>query len=79
MQERISGEVGILYGFEGGCEWHGWLTKWIDMVEAEERKIKDRETAAHEQGEQLHKQHEKKKPEHKDEKKGTKESGGGKK
>ena len=49
------------------------------MVEAEERKIKERETAAHEQEKQHHKQHEKKKPEHKEENKAEKKSGGDKK
>ena len=57
--------------------------EWIDMVEAEERKMKEREAAAHEQSEEHHKQHEKKKAEHKDEKKDekkdTKKSGGDKK
>ncbi|CAD6589082.1 MAG: hypothetical protein ASARMPREDX12_003584 [Alectoria sarmentosa] len=43
--------------------------QWRDMVEVEERKIKEREAAAHEQEKQHPKQHEKKKPEHKDEKK----------
>ena len=41
----------------------------IDMVEIEERKMKEREAAAHEQEMQHHKQHEKQKPEHKHEKK----------
>lgn len=42
------------------------------MVEIEERKIKEREAAAHEQEKQHHKQHEKKKSEHKEEKKDDK-------
>lgn len=51
----------------------------IDMVEVEERKIKEREAAAHEQEKQHHKQHEKKKSEHKDEKKDEKKGSGDKK
>ena len=54
-----------------------------DMVETEERKIKEREAAVHEQEKQHHKNHEKKKPEHKeekkDEKKDEKKGGGDKK
>lgn len=57
--------------------------QWRDMVEAEERKINEREAAAHEQEKHHHKQHEKKKPEHKeekkDEKKDEKKGGGDKK
>ena len=52
---------------------------WIDMVEVEERKMKEREAAAHEHEKQHHKQHEKKKPEHKDEKKDEMKGGGDKK
>lgn len=65
----------------GGC---GMADTRADMVELEERKMKEREAAAHEQEKQHHKQHEKKKPEHKDEKndnekKDEKKAGGDKK
>ncbi|CAF9924048.1 hypothetical protein IMSHALPRED_006070 [Imshaugia aleurites] len=51
--------------------------QWRDMVEVEERKMKEREAAAHEQEKQHPKQHEKKKPEHKEEKKGEEKRKGG--
>ena len=50
---------------------------WTDMVEAEERKIKERDAAAHEHEKQHHKQHEKKKPEHKEENNHDEKKGGG--
>ncbi|KAF6224599.1 hypothetical protein HO173_012942 [Letharia columbiana] len=53
--------------------------QWRDMVEAEERKMKEREAAAHEQEKQHHKQHAKKKPEHEEEKNNEKKGGGDKK